>query len=945
MASVVWDDQPQQQPAPGPKVVWDDAPQQKVQWDDGMSVDTTAYGRIFDAGRAVVEDIFAEPLGISRENLGPLANQTPEQAHQPILGPLRAFNEVLIRGTTAAGDLALRGVTAVAQGGVAAATQTLKELGVSDTTANQFMRDANVALLTVQEFVPGAGRYPVSRVRTSRAKPEAPKAGERVEPVLEGAPKPANMPAKAETQLDLFDEAVDRAVAELPKEKQAAARAEVKAAINKATDEGESITGTGAIPPEGLSEPRIQPQMHKKVADAAEELLTVGGVRREPSMLISDQVMDLLQTGRLTTPEIEGILNRHGTNVMEFAELWRVDIKKAAQDLQRLSLIETRLRALAKETGAEEALIAAQDAAGLSGRGQGFFRRIDNMRRGLIVSQLTTAVRNFETQTGRVGIDMITNVVDRSLRKIIAPNSGEALAAPDAFGTVMRIFASPRKTAKQVEAVLSAHPTEQDRFMLQYMSDLYRGGGAGILGHAETAVDILNTANRFQEYIIRRAVLATSLERRLAAKGMSLDEIVGGGQIGKIDRADLHAAINDSLEATFAKDFSPFAKGPEGIAGRFIQAANAVPLVTTLPVPFARFMMNAVKYQFEYSPLGVLKLLSAEERAALAKGDTSAISKAAVGSAMFLAAYQLRKSEMAGERWYEVRLPSGTILDTRAFNPFASYLWWADVVLRANEDRLDTFTFKDVASGVLAANLRAGTGLFILDQMSEAMAGLPTNTNVVKDFAGTILAGFAVPLQQLKDVAAHFDKNEAIIRSAREGPYFGPVNVGELTRNIPYVGSDLPPAYSPLREGALRREFPLTRQLTGALLTGAKNPVEMEVDRLGMSRAEFYARTGDATADRMVTQIQGILTERLVAPFVQSPNYLRLGNRTRSYILSEILSSIRKIAREEAAKRNPIRFAKVKLEGLSDREKRMVDELTSGKFTEVIDKISDRAEK
>ena len=48
------------------------------------------------------------------------------------------------------------------------------------------------------------------------------------------------------------------------------------------------------------------------------------------------------------------------------------------------------------------------------------------------------------------------------------------------------------------------------------------------------------------------------------------------------------------------------------------------------------------------------------------------------------------------------------------------------MVLRANEDRLDTFTFKDVASGVVAANLRAGTGLFVLDQLSEAMAGLPT---------------------------------------------------------------------------------------------------------------------------------------------------------------------------------------------------------------------------
>ncbi len=42
--------------------------------------------------------------------------------------------------------------------------------------------------------------------------------------------------------------------------------------------------------------------------------------------------------------------------------------------------------------------------------------------------------------------------------------------------------------------------------------------------------------------------------------------------------------------------------------------------------------MNSLKFSFEFSPLGVLKLLAKQERAAFAKGDVKAISRATVGS-------------------------------------------------------------------------------------------------------------------------------------------------------------------------------------------------------------------------------------------------------------------------------------------------------------------------
>jgi hypothetical protein len=907
-------------------------------------IEGNAFTRVYEAGRQTVDEIFAEPLGVSRETLGPLVNQNVEQAQEPVWGQLRAFNDVLIRGTAAAGDVAFRGVSAVFQGGIAAATQALKEFGVSDTKANQFMRDANVALIALGVEFPTVG---VGMIRSKArppggmAKPAA-KAGEKIEPTLEGLrPASAADDSAAPKQLEMFDEAIDRAVKELPAEQQAAARAEVKSALDRSMGEGAETTGVSKLPEAGLTEPRITGAVSKKVVDAAEELLTVGGVRRDPSLLISDQIMDLLSSQRLTTTDISSILNKHGLSHTDFADLWRVNIKKAAQDMRTLSILEQRVKALAGEAGAEADLIRLQDEAGVSGRALGWWRRIDNVRRGMLVTQLSTAVRNFETQTARLGVDAMTNALDAGMRKVFAPNS-TAAAAPDAMEALMRVFVSPRKTKQQVDAILSAFPKEQDRLFLRYASDINAAGGGKVFGHAETVVNALNIANRFQEYLIRRAVFASSLNRRLGQDGISLEGVIKNNSRGLIQRQHIEGAVNDALEATFGKDFSPMAPGFEGMAGTFIRTVNKWPGLT-FAIPFPRFMMNAVKYQFEYSPLGFMKLLGKEERAKVAAGDMATISKATMGSALLLAAYQIRNSEFAGERWYEIRTPDGKYIDARAFNPFAGYLFIADLVDRIKDDRLDTLSGDDIIKGILSANVRAGTGLFILDQLTEAMAGLPTNTKVLQDFAGSILAGFAVPLNQIKDLFAEFDQNEAVIRSAREGPYWG-VNIAEAYRNMPIASTSLPAAYSPLREGPLTRDFPLTRQLTGLLMTGGKNPVEMEVDRLGMPRAEFYPRTGDPTADREVVQIMGILSERGIAKFVQSPQYLRLGNRTKSYVLAELLKTAKRAAYQAAKARNPLRFAKVQAERMSQREQRMLDEVTSGRFTELSDNLAETAE-
>ena len=123
---------------------------------------------------------------------------------------------------------------------------------------------------------------------------------------------------------------------------------------------------------------------------------------------------------------------------------------------------------------------------------------------------------------------------------------------------------------------------------------------------------------------------------------------IEANQIGAIPRADIKASVEQALEITFAKEFSPFAKGPEGMAGKFIQAFNGIPGAAFV-VPFPRFMMNSVKWTFEFSPLGFLRLISPEVRNRIAAGDMSTISRATIGVGLFLTRLSYRRQHSDDE--------------------------------------------------------------------------------------------------------------------------------------------------------------------------------------------------------------------------------------------------------------------------------------------------------
>lgn len=548
-------------------------------------------------------------------------------------------------------------------------------------------------------------------------------------------------------------------------------------------------------------------------------------------------------------------------------------------------------------------------------------KRIDNTRRGLLVTQVATSMRNAISQGGRVGLDIMQSSLDNVLQKALgvenAVNPMDSMEIGLEFFRqmknplqVLKAGLDPKKGNRLADEVLREFPKEWNALFGQFASDLQAGTFSK---GAETAVNALNTLNRAQEFAFRRAIFQGKLQQALRKEGKDLLKVIESNAVGSINEKHIKSAVEAALEFTFQ------AAPKAGSLGQtFVQLVNKLPGGTLL-MPFPRFFVNSIKFFTDFSPTGLLKLYSKNEWAKAFSGDTSSISRALLGAGMLGVASQIRDSEFAGEKWYELKV-GDDLIDMRPFNPFSAYLFVADMAKRAQESRLNTLNFKDVAQGILGANLRAGTGLYVVDEFLNGLTGVGDPDKAARklqEFTGEAIGGFFTPFQTIKDVVAEFDKSQRIVRNRREAPLTG----AALSR-IPYADSAFAPLESRTREGNIERQQPLLRQLTGITVQQPKNPAEAELDRLGFSFQEIQPSTGNNTADQLISKYMGKMVENVIGKFVQQPGYQRLSNAQQGEMVRQMLNRVRAIARRQAIAENPQLFLDIRQQRQPRRKRR-----------------------
>ncbi len=594
----------------------------------------------------------------------------------------------------------------------------------------------------------------------------------------------------------------------------------------------------------------------------------------------------------------------------------------------------------------------------------GSLRNLDALRLASMTSQVGTTVRNTVGGYTRVGFDVLNQAFDEGIQRVVSGLKGEKLTKTgaesfrDIFSVAYGLINKEQSIA--VESIFAMGFQNKAQKLFRQLADLEDLTGVGLKGKKQPPSMLsnlttragrnLNVLNTLSDNMFKRAAFMGGLTRELSklkrikiASGKTVDDldydlvnIMKTGRFNEIfgskgGQKALDRAIEESLYFTYQA--SP--KSPLG--NLLIQGANKLPFLTTSVVPFPRFLANAMRFTYEYSPIYLLTSGKVRKELARTAGKESEefglrtyteTAKGLTGLAFLFAGQAFRSSEYAGEKWYEGQSSEGNPYSLLPFFPAAPYLFFGDLIARARkgEDVIDRRTFKETMQAVTGMQMgKAGFGLYAMDKLVDDIGNIFEGQDedaafyaikkVASEFASNIISTYTMPLTPIQDTYNTFlaPDDERIIRDNNIEDLSSLIIAKSLAR-IPgnyaiekmlkeSYGTEyeIPKAYeSPTRKGLLRRITPITRQVEGRLYGEKKTPIEKELDRLKITKSDVMKRTGVPDADNLLGWYMGEYMIDIVQPFIKSDLYKSLPEEVKKVRLKEEIIRVRKSVVDQA---------------------------------------------
>jgi len=664
-------------------------------------------------------------------------------------------------------------------------------------------------------------------------------------------------------------------------------------------------------------EPRVKVKATEEAIASVEDVVLKNF---DESKRISKQVAEAIGLGEIDEVTGFSIAQKYGITPEEFAKELVDTASYGGRILNRYSVIAKRAyKTLPKEAADVFAKAAKEQgevyALDLIENG---IRKVENFRRGLLVTQLTTAVRNTISQSGRMTLSAFDEALQTAILGARDPKNLPKLVHSD-LNAAWAVWSSLKRGGTKLAKTkpgkwfgLKVHPTQFDEILdsgaheLQ-MARLLSQPVHEVISPSKGMTWYLNVFNRTQEYFFRKLAFEAKLRQGLIRIGKNFDTV----KPHEIPDDLIKDSVEYALEMSFAR--SPKSAG----ARTFINAWRDVGLTTVNPFPRFAFA-NALPFMWEHSPMGYLNALRATKygnRALMRAGLTDlgekapqefakAASRATLGTVMLWSAWSIHQSKSKELKWYEMEGDDGKVYDIRSYAPFSTYLFAAAAIddLITGENKI---SWQDYAQMVIGLNRISGSGLVIVDLLRSEKP--ETTRKILADFAGQYMGSFGVPFRTVKDIVAAYSTKEAIMRDTKTNPLWAP-----FVNNIPFLSQELPEMTTPFKagidlqnvvhpiridevswklmgvDGAPEITGPIARQFFGVTLK-EKNQLEREVDLLNLRRASLYARTGDKEADRLINGYTGYLNETLLDPLVASEQWKSIPEPLRKIKLKELL--------------------------------------------------------
>ena len=687
--------------------------------------------------------------------------------------------------------------------------------------------------------------------------------------------------------------------------------------------------------------PEFAPQATEKVSDAIKRTL-------ESVDTFDDVVFERALASADVTPD-------------EFAKMFRTSAGDAARTLQSLSVVarlQNKLKNIDPAAAAElNKMYGDRSAITSAFTGvKDFGMRLDRELKGLMVSQLSTTIRNAFSGVSVITFGTAAELIESSLYRI-GKTAGELATGKPVTGSftggLKGVYDDAVRSAFYLgQRDLSAEVTES---LLNGTPALYRKmikttGEAGP-NDLSYPVRLANTFNVAQDAFFRKAMFTSSVEKQLSRVGINMYDVIAQGKQVPFDV--LQNAVNEALTGTFSKMPT---KGPMFHAVKFIEELG--PIGSTV-IPFPRFMANAMEWTYKHMPTGALSgsVDIAAGLTKMAKGEADMgtkqvtvglenLSKGAVGTAALYAAFKYRQENQDTE-WYNIKNPDGSTVDARVLFPAAPFLALGDYLVKFEKGRTDEFKSKEFIEAMTGFKAPAGTYSWLGDKFAEAQAnaatGEDTADNKVKTFfgewVGEYLGRALVPLQQVSDIVGAIDRNETLPRDAYQIPAgeegFKSSATQQLMKRTPILKQELPVYQPPLRETAAFNDNGPLKMLSGIAVKGTPSVLEEEVTRLKVPFNKIFTSTGDKIVDADARKIMAPLVIEQFDNLKKTSFYAEGSQDLQKIALQNLINWSQKTAKEIATNKEEAaayavgkqpRLYEVQYSKLAPELKRLVNE-------------------
>jgi hypothetical protein len=392
---------------------------------------------------------------------------------------------------------------------------------------------------------------------------------------------------------------------------------------------------------------------------------------------------------------------------------------------------------------------------------------LENARRMFMTSQPATTMRNNIFSVAMTGIDMVDQLTTATVRAIRPGAEKSSTATAKGALDNLRYLSSDSYTAEALTNMLQENAPKRMQKVF-YDAAIAEEAVTGSNKFSKVGA-FLNVMNTMSDRVVKRAVIAGTIDRRLKELGneelgTSVMDMMRKGRTQDLPDDILQEALDESLAFTFQRRFGGKDASTESKAvGSLIRTIHNYGL--TLAIPFPRYLASQAKFVSDYTGLTVLRRGVTGRRVSDAE-----IGKAATGGLGVMGLLKVYQDKVYTDTaWNEVEDPKNNrVYDAQsAMGPLTAHAYTMDYVAR----RLEGMPHKGVGEFSKELGKILGVSEFRPDTgfIDSMVAGLEGNGwEKFNRSALDTITPFTYPAAVFKDFYGQFDPRSAYLPSTED---------------------------------------------------------------------------------------------------------------------------------------------------------------------------------